>query len=851
MNPYEDVLHKSQRGQPNVAIKKAEFTPSVTPQNDYSDVAFKGPTQEEPSSFLGNIGENIAAIPGKLASLPGEWFKTHFTREGQEKLAVRNRNFGKAILSGASAGFSEYFTPLKVDRNLDNAAAGDIVGSFLPIGLTYKGIGLGARGLSKLFNIGTKFGPTGEALLGTGHEFLTGGIYGTEKELAKVAQGEEFNPWEPAKEAAMFAATGALIRNLINKSTPEKEWFRSLRPKQAEEFVSGQLPKDLPPNQFKYLIDDMYPQWMDEINKFYESELTKANEAADVQFKQNNSIAKANHERELYEINKKNEMTEAKYKESVDKYEKELQDIFDQHEANKAEIENSNQQIREEFEQAQQDYTNMRTREEAVQQATALRPDETNLPYRRSDTYIANPSLENQIGNIISRNEATNTTNAGEAVFNAIRANADVDRRIVTMAYNEGNTLARGVEQTHPILLQQLQLQEAELLRIPLLSEPQRARLNFIQANINRLRTIRTIDGNQITTLHPISNDVLHNQAREMRHQMDYTYLQGNTKGIFQPTVDLLENAQVLAAEAAGIPEAATALRDARTLHYEWSRDYNNEYINPFREVNNHDFSGKFKQITSNPDQYNAVSNILNRSNAGQQMSQVARRSAVENKLQSFLENPHGANPRDFEKAVNELYAFGVTPEQTAEIRGAFNTARRAPIITEPKAPKYQEVKEPKLPKFTKAKPTPKEPPQAPIAHRKLEETSGMKLAQQLMKKSPEDLAAMTDKVSGLKQLRETLPKESFEKIKAEKTRQILYGDEVQPNLTGTKVVARLNQADNFALMAELHGDEEALAMLEAAKKIKDSPFTKENIINKAKAAGIVRILIKYGLPIG
>ena len=126
-----------------------------------------------------------------------------------------------------------------------------------------------------------------------------------------------------------------------------------------------------------------------------------------------------------------------------------------------------------------------------------------------------------------------------------------------------------------------------------------------------------------------------------------------------------------------------------------------------------------------------------------------------------------------------------------------------------------------------------------------------MKLAQQLMKKSPEDLAAMTDKVSGLKQLRETLPKESFEKIKAEKTRQILYGDEVQPNLTGTKVVARLNQADNFALMAELHGDEEALAMLEAAKKIKDSPFTKENIINKAKAAGIVRILIKYGLPIG
>jgi hypothetical protein len=822
-DPFENLIKTSQRGSPKVQVKSSE------PSED----AFKALIKQAPQEVASNR---------KYQDL--NWFEKNFTSEGQEAQASKNRNFLKSALSGTAAGFSEYFDPLKVDYDEENSNIGYMIGALAPIGLTYKGIGLGFNVLKNLYS----FGPKAKLGLELAHQWATGVTYGATKELANVAKGEEFDPYAPVIEGAEFAAFGALLHGLVKYAPKAKEWLSSLRPGQADEFLQGVLPDDLTPNQYKFWQNEVAPEWLESSQKKYKEAVTKANQQADAKFAQDKSIAQANHEKDLFEARQANNLTQEKYEQSVKEYENNLQKAIDEHEAKVAEIEAENEQMTSEFEEAQESYQQMRTREAAVENATRLRPGEENLAYRPAPNNVENPSSTNEVGNLISPNEAVNSTNMGRCNIVAVRANDSADYSVVNDAYRLSDRLSSGITDIRTNLVSQLETSARELREIAHLSAPQRQHLQAIEDILGRLRTVG--ENGQLTGFLEVDNHFLHEQAKSLRYVMDFTFEHGNTKGIFGRTVAQLEESAEVVARAQGNDAAADANINARRLYRKWAEEYNNDYIRPYRDTRNQDYSGIFKQATNSTDEFNALNDILSKSNAGQQLSSATRRALVENKLGKFLENPHQANGREFELALRELGSV-ISPQEAGEIRQIFRNARNQPepVKKPPKPPSLKEIPEPKLPEFKGQRGREKEITTAKIARREFVETPEVKIAAKEMKKTPTQIRNLADSPEGINQLKDNVSPDVFKKIGQQRLREILYKGDINPgNISGNSIAKTLNTGNNFELIAEFIGEAEAFETLEAAQAIGDSPFTKENLLKYGKKVAAIKALVFFGV---
>lgn len=778
----------------------------------------------------------------KIVKPEFNWFQKHFTLEGQKAEAGKNRNFLKSILSGASAGHSEYFDILKPDYNQENSSAGYLTGAILPIGLTYKGLGLAFNGLTNLF----KFGPKAQYGLELAHQFATGLTYGAEKQSANAIQGKEVDLVEPIAEGLEFAATGALLHAISATSKPVVKWLKSLNGKQGEDLVKGILPSDLTPNQYKFWEEKVAPEWLAKSQQEYEQATIKANEKSDLKFKQDMSIAKAQHEQELLETSQQNQISEETFQQAQEKYQNKIKQIAAEHEIQVAEIEASNEQMLQEFNEAQENFQQLQTRQAAVEQATILEPGQENLPYRLSPSNEINPSLENEVGNIVSKNEITNTTNAGRANVEAIRANDAIDYANVNAKYKVSDQLNEKVNTIHPNLVQELTSQRNELLSIPEPSPPQKQRLTAIEKILDKLRTVDS-DGN-ITGFIEINNRVLQEQAKAFRYFMDFNFEHGNARGIFTPTVNSLENAVEFGARTTGNAEAAEASQEARASYRQWAQDYDNPYIRPYRDTRNMDFSKTFKG-SLDVDEFKMVDNILSRSNAGQQLSATTKRALVEKTLGKFLENPHGANGKEFQLALRELSPV-LTSEETNVIRQTFNEARNRPslITRRPSPPNLKEIPNAKIPLFNKEKPAGKQVTSTKIPSKKFEETPAMKIASKEMNMTPEEIRKLANSPSGMTKLKEKVSPDVYKKIGHQRAQEIVYGGEVKPNLTGKKVFNRVNEGDNFSMLSKILGEEEAQAFLDAAEQIGEKSFTTENIKKHIKNYSIVKTLLLFGL---
>lgn len=823
-DPFESMIKTSQRGMPIVQ------NTGTQPNEDNFEDLIKKPSVEN----------QIRKPPKKDFS----WWEKNFTSEGQEAQASKNRNFAKSILSGSLAGFSEYFDPLKVDYEEEGSSLGYMTGALLPIGLTSKGIGLGFNVLKGLYN----FGPKAKVGLELAHQALTGGTYALEKQASSVARGNEFDPYAPIEEGAEFAAFGALMHGLVKYSPKAKEWMSSLRPGQAEEFLKGVLPEDLTPNQYKFWQNEVAPEWLKSTQKKYQDAVSKANQQADAKFQQDKSIARANHEKDLFEARQKNDLNQEKYEKSVNEYENNLQKAMDEHEAKVSQIQAENEQMTREFEEAQQSYNQLKTREEAVEMSTRLRPGEENLAYRPASNNIENPSLENEVGNVVSLNEAVNSTNAGKANIEAVRANDAVDYKIVNDAYDVAEKLGSDIETIHPNLAISLRQRIKDLKSRAILSPPEQQLLSASESLLNKIVDIGP-EGS-IVKFKPVKNTVLHEEAKAVRYYMDFTFEHGNAKGILNPLVREIQDSTELAAEFVGNKAAVEAEKTARTLYREWAQSYNNDYIRPYRDTGNLDYSGIYKKAVNSTDEFNALNNILQRSNAGQQLADVTRRSAVQSRLGKFLENPHAANGKEFEVALRELGAV-ISPEEANAIRQMFNKARNLPepVRKQPKPPTLKEIPEPKLPKFKGEAPIKKEPTTAKIAHREFVETPEVKIAAKEMGKSTTQIRNLADSPEGVKQLKENVSKDVFKKIGKQRLREILYEGEINPGkISGNRIAKTLNKGSNFEILSEFLGEAEAKETLEAAQALGDTPFTKDNLLKYGKKAAAIKALVFFGV---
>ncbi len=836
-DPFQSLIKTSQRGSPRVQTIDSQSNQNL-PQSSQTSQTNNDPFQ----SLIKPTTPEEKPRERKLEDL--NWVEKNFTLEGSRLQGERNRNTLKAGLSGATAGFSEYFDFLKVDYEEEGSGIGYFAGALLPISLTYKGIGLGFNVLKNLYNFGPK-ALTGLEIL---HQGLTGATYGATKQAANVTQGKEFDPYAPVEEGLEFAAFGALLHGLVKYAPKAKDWLSSLKPGQTEEFLQGVLPSDLTPNQYKFWQNEVAPEWLESSQKKYQDSVVNANKAADAKYQQDLSIAKANHESDLYKARQENNLNQEKYERSVREYEKNLEKAMNEHEAKASEIKAENEQMTKEFEEAETSFQQLKTREAAVENATILRPGEENLPYRPASNNIENPSTSNEVGNIISKNEMVNSENMGRSQIEAIRANDACDYRVINEAYALSDELSRDVSAFHTDLINQLQTSARELQEIAHLSAPQTQHLRAIEDILQRLGTYG--ENGQITGLLEVNNHFLHEQAKSLRYVMDFTFEHGNTRGIFGRTVGQLEEAAEIAARSQGNDAAADANINARGLYRQWANEYDNNYIRPFRDTKNQDFSGVTKRLINDTDEFNAVNRILSKSNAGQQLSSATRRGLVENKLHKFLENPHAANGREFELAIREL-GSAITPQEAGQIREVFRNARNAPQLVNkpPKQPFLKQIGEAKLPEFRGETPRAKEVTSAKIPHREFKETPEVKIAAKEMNKTPSEIRNLAENPEGIQKLKENVSPDVFKKIGQQRLREIFYKGDVNPRkVTGKQIAQRLNEGHNYEIMSEFLGEAEAKETLEAAQALRDSPFTKENLLKLGKNILAIKALVTLGI---
>lgn len=430
-----------------------------------------------------------------------------------------------------------------------------------------------------------------------------------------------------------------------------------------------------------------------------------------------------------------------------------------------------------------------------------LRP----APYQTNTT---RQGLNDIVTEKLFPNQFYNSTTGGRAIKNQLMASDQKAYQRVNDLYRESRRLNETVNTIHPDLANYLQNTIREISSIPRPSSVQRTKLSTAEDILNE---IAIIEDGKITGYRPISNQRLIDQVQSLRQTIDFDFAHGNPKNIFKPMIEELQNSVIRAAEQTN-PEAAKAFSEARSAYREWTNTFNNDYINPFRDTSNRDFSKLFKKSVD-LDNFNVINDILKNTEEGNLLSKGLQREIVEKMIGKELRNPFKVDTREFQQTLRELEA--VLPEETVnEINKTFtdyqvNRPRTASKIETPKKPSILEKN----------------------------------VSKYLEIDNPEKLQKMMNSRSGIRELKKDLSataqeRQMFEKMAKDKIKSILQENQIEKKFSGQDLYNVMNKESNFELMAELTSAEEAQAIREAAKEIADRKFTVEN-------------LKKLGVPIG
>lgn len=426
------------------------------------------------------------------------------------------------------------------------------------------------------------------------------------------------------------------------------------------------------------------------------------------------------------------------------------------------------------------------------------------------------PDLADSVGDIFSRERFYNNTQGGQAFKNEIM-NIDEDvYRGVNELYNTSRQLNSEISEIHPQLVNRIQARIRELSEIPEPSDVQRRLLRASENILNRIATVG--ENGEITGYQPLNNQVLIDQVQSLRQIIDYDFAHGNTKNIFRPLINDLQDSALRSAETAGRPEAAEAINEARNAYRVWVEAFDNDYIRPFRDGSNQDFSKLFKSALDF-DESNMIRNILNLSENGQRLGAASTREIVEKHLGKYFDNPRSATPREFDKVVRELEAV-ITPEQAQQVRDQFRQAQARPPF--------------------RARQEPKRTP-----------TNDERIASKYEGNEPEDIQKMMNKRSGIKQLREDLntpeKRDTFERLKLQKIRSILREGNIEKEFTGDDLYRFLNKEHNYELLSEMLGESETEALRSSAKEIGKqqvkSELRKKNVSKAAHKVAVYKSL--------
>lgn len=220
------------------------------------------------------------------------------------------------------------------------------------------------------------------------------------------------------------------------------------------------------------------------------------------------------------------------------------------------------------------------------------------------------------------------------------------------------------------------------------------------------------------------------------------------------------------------------------------------------------------------------------------------------------MENPRKTNQKKFDEEMTELRAV-ITPEQDLAIRQQFNEAKKTPPVTfkakktttpeEAKALKKKEIKSVEVGQAPSKKKAPEPVSKVTIPTKsEVKPTPAMKVAAQQMKITPEEAISKSNTPSGMKQLKEKVTKETFEKIAKQKNKSILYEGNAEREFTGSELYPLVNK--NYDMFSVTLGDEAAADLLVTTKQIANKSVTVDTLKSLGMKAGTIKTLLLFGI---
>jgi hypothetical protein len=774
---------------------------------------------------------------------------------------LERAGFSKNFIKTASLGMSQGIEGLKPKEYELNQGYGAFMGGGAVIAATAALVSSGA-GLLGITN----------AYLTGG---ITGGIYGTAKQAGDVfVEGKPFEMEEVAKEAGLFMMFHGLFEHGAKYGGQAVKWLKSFSPKQqSEALLEGKLPVDQTPTQYKLWQDEVVP----ELIKIAEDEYAEATQTAqkilDESFQNKMTEARTGHERKLYELSQKQTNQDEAAKALMKEYEEEVAQATKEYESVIKDVNRNNETALKEFEEAKIAHENQVKKDELVKNALdqpresdydlkgRVKPDGKDIGFKPDPPYTKDASLSDEVGSVVSKNKIDNPYEAGNSQSKIVMSSADSDYQIVKGLYKESDALQANISSEQPQLVQELNFLKQEIEKIPFPSTVNARKLNAVKNILDvLLEKIGTTGEEAIYAFAPVENKILLDQAKDLRQALSYDFTLGDSKKIIMPVIEALENAAERAAIEQGNTAAVEASKKSRAAYREWSQTYNNDYINPYRDLSNKSYIQKFDN-SLNVDNYIQLDNVLNKTYEGQQLSQATRRKLVNDKLQKFTENPKNALTESFDETLNELKPILKEGEEQA-IRQKFIQARKKPYIPAKKAERVVEPKEPDFkaqPKFKEPKEPTKPKGVEKITHVKvpikgeLEPSKEMIAISKKMKITPEKAMESMDSVTGIKNLRNELSKTEpgqklMARVEKEKMKDLFYKGKVKPQFKGNEIRDILNEGSNFDVVSELIGEDAAIDMLNSAQKIGNNAYTLSTLKDLATKASTLKLLISFGI---
>jgi hypothetical protein len=743
-----------------------------------------------------------------------------------EKEFRQSSGFNKSLLSDLSFGFSERIEGLKPQPHDLNQGLGTAAGSVPAIAGGFEILKQGLKHIPTAYKWGTRAAKT----LGAG---TIGGAFEASKQVGK---GEEMDYEKIATSAATFAAFDAALRTIPKGY----EWLQNLGKKNQEELlINGVIPENLPPTQYKFYQDKVVPKLREVAEAEHEAAFQRAIEENDLNFKQKMENVKAEHENDLYQIEK----------------------LKSEHQIKAQEIEEANKLAVEEYQKSSAEWEQTKAREAVVEEAIGsidkqngnAKPLE-NVSKSGEDVGIrpqpigeATTKLGDRIGNNISKERIENPTVAGEKNTAAVRASAKEDRKAVSKLYDKSDELNKGIVDTHEELANELRSLVEDLSNKGNLTPEESVLLRNANTTLNKL--ISFDEAGSALGFEKVDNQFLLDQAKTLRNSMDYDFSQGNSTGIYKPLIESYQQAAKNAAVAAGRTDAAAANDAARAGHAEWSRLYQNRYIRQYRNLSSDKPTSLFDNSLS-IDNFRQLDKVLSRSNSGQNLSAQTRRALIDKKMSKLYKDPRDVHPSELDAVLNDLAP--VLKDGEAEmIRNSFRQERKSLNFqgkkvespSQPKAPKLNtqnsSVKEPSFVRIPK-KPNPKTTPE-------------MKEAAELLNITPEKAIKLSETPSGIKYLNEKLAKakggkQITEEAGKRKIKDILFEGKPKQTFKGDDMFKIINKGGNYDMISEILGEEMAAKLLKAAEEIGQNNMTREMVYKITKNSALIKVAQAFGI---